>query len=78
MTTVGGAAGRRPRHAARGRRSARASAAPADRRLRPGATRSTAGAAAARVAVLLPLAALVFAVTVLAVKAWPAIRVNGW
>ena len=29
-------------------------------------------------AVLLPLAALVFAVTVLAVKAWPAIRVNGW
>ena len=30
------------------------------------------------VAVLLPLAALVFAVTVLAVKAWPAIRVNGW
>ena len=25
-----------------------------------------------------PLAALVFAVTVLAVKAWPAIRVNGW
>ena len=33
---------------------------------------------AARVAVLLPLAALVFAVSVLAVKAWPAIRVNGW
>jgi phosphate transport system permease protein len=32
----------------------------------------------ARVAVLLPLAALVFAVAVLAVKAWPAIRVNGW
>jgi phosphate transport system permease protein len=32
----------------------------------------------ARVAVLLPLAALVFAVSVLAVKAWPAIRVNGW
>ena len=29
-------------------------------------------------AVLLPLAALVFAVAVLAVKAWPAIRVNGW
>ena len=29
-------------------------------------------------AVVLPLAALVFAVTVLAVKAWPAIRVNGW
>ena len=27
---------------------------------------------------ILPLAALVFAVTVLAVKAWPAIRVNGW
>jgi len=32
----------------------------------------------ARVAVLLPLAALAFAVTVLAVKAWPAIEVNGW
>jgi phosphate transport system permease protein len=31
-----------------------------------------------RVAVVLPLAALVFAVTVLAVHAWPAIRVNGW
>jgi phosphate transport system permease protein len=30
------------------------------------------------VAVLLPLAALVFAITVLALKAWPAIRVNGW
>ncbi|HUC05769.1 MAG TPA: phosphate ABC transporter permease subunit PstC [Acidimicrobiales bacterium] len=34
--------------------------------------------AAARIAVLLPLAALAFAVTVLAVKAWPAIEVNGW
>lgn len=33
---------------------------------------------AARVAVLLPLAALVFAVTVLAIKARPAIVVNGW
>jgi phosphate transport system permease protein len=32
----------------------------------------------ARVAVVLPLAALVFAVSVLAVKAWPAIEVNGW
>jgi phosphate transport system permease protein len=32
----------------------------------------------ARVAVVLPLVALVFAVTVLALKAWPAIRVNGW
>ncbi len=32
----------------------------------------------ARVAVVLPLAALVFALTVLVVKAWPAIRVNGW
>jgi phosphate transport system permease protein len=31
-----------------------------------------------RIGVLLPLAALVFAVTVLAVKAAPAIRVNGW
>jgi phosphate transport system permease protein len=33
---------------------------------------------AARVAVVLPLAALVFAVTVLLIKALPAIRVNGW
>jgi phosphate transport system permease protein len=32
----------------------------------------------ARVAVLLPFAALVFAVVVLAVKADPAVRVNGW
>jgi phosphate transport system permease protein len=32
----------------------------------------------ARVAVVLPLAALVFAVGVLAWKAWPAIQVNGW
>ncbi len=32
----------------------------------------------ARVAVCLPLAALVFAVAVLAHKAWPAVRVNGW
>lgn len=33
---------------------------------------------AARVAVVLPLAALVFILTVLVVKAWPAIVVNGW
>ncbi|MGH9091503.1 MAG: phosphate ABC transporter permease subunit PstC [Acidimicrobiales bacterium] len=33
---------------------------------------------AARVAVVLPAAALIFAVVVLAVKAYPAIRVNGW
>ena len=32
----------------------------------------------ARVAVILPLAALVFAVTVLAIKAFPAIKVNGF
>jgi len=32
----------------------------------------------ARVAVLLPLVALVGSVIVLAIKAWPAIRVNGW
>jgi phosphate transport system permease protein len=32
----------------------------------------------ARIAVYLPLAALVFAIAVLAHKAWPAIRVNGW
>lgn len=32
----------------------------------------------ARVAVLLPLAALIFALTVLLIKAIPAIRVNGW
>ena len=34
--------------------------------------------AAGRVAVLAPLAALVFALSVLAVKAWPAVVVNGW
>jgi phosphate transport system permease protein len=33
---------------------------------------------AARIAVYLPLAALIFAVSVLAVKAWPALRVNGF
>jgi phosphate transport system permease protein len=32
----------------------------------------------ALVAVFLPLAALIFAIAVLAHKAWPAIRVNGW
>ena len=32
----------------------------------------------ARIAVYLPLAALIFAVAILAHKAWPAIRVNGW
>ncbi len=44
-------------------------------------TRRNEGAAwrtTAWIAVLLPLAALVFAVSVLAVKAWPAIQVNGW
>jgi len=30
------------------------------------------------VAVIMPLAALVFAVTILAIKAWPAIQLNGW
>ena len=30
------------------------------------------------VAVIMPLAALVFAVTILAIKAWPAIQINGW
>ncbi|HVX22825.1 MAG TPA: phosphate ABC transporter permease subunit PstC [Acidimicrobiales bacterium] len=33
---------------------------------------------AGRIAVLLPSAALVFVLTVLVVKAWPAVRVNGW
>ena len=33
---------------------------------------------AGRVAVVMPVAALAFALTVLAVKAYPAIRVNGW
>src|ERR1700722_11152960 len=32
----------------------------------------------ARVAVILPLGALLFAVTVLAIKAWPAVKVNGF
>jgi phosphate transport system permease protein len=31
----------------------------------------------ARIAVLLPLAALIFVLTVLAIKAWPAVKVNG-
>jgi phosphate transport system permease protein len=32
----------------------------------------------ARIAIVLPLAALVFALVVLAHKAWPAVQVNGW
>ena len=63
-----------PRHAARG---SLGKSVPADGATCSGATRR--GLAwTAWVAVLLPLAALVFALTVLAVKAWPAIRVNGW
>jgi phosphate transport system permease protein len=33
---------------------------------------------AGRIAVVLPLAALLFAITILAIKAWPSIRVNGF
>ena len=77
MATVGGVAGRVPATPHSGVRSAspRCPGGVLDfaRRNEEHAWRSTAW-----VAVLLPLAALVFAVSVLAVKAWPAIRVNGW
>jgi phosphate transport system permease protein len=77
VTVIGGAAGRGP-------------AAPLNvpplrqpsllRRIADGGRSSeeTVWKVAGRIAVLLPLAALVFAVTVLAIKAAPAIRVNGW
>ena len=69
--------GERPRHAAGGG-AQQAAAGPAGRLTASAATRKPVWRSAAWVAVLLPLAALVFAITVLALKAWPAVRLNGW
>lgn len=77
MTTVEGAAGDRPAAQDAGWPSRP----PAAVRRLAGALRAGETGAwkwAARVAVLLPGAALAFCVAVLAVKAAPAIRVNGW
>ncbi len=76
MATVGGVAGRVPATPQAGSMGKP----PAPRRLLDFARRNEEHAwrSSAWIAVLLPLAALVFAVSVLAVKAWPAIRVNGW
>jgi phosphate transport system permease protein len=76
VTTVGGVAGNvpaPPQAESVGKRPLPKRIADFARRHEEGAWRGTGW-----VAVVLPLAALVFAVTVLAVKAWPAIRVNGW
>ncbi len=73
MTTVEGAAGGLPAAPRTGRPSLLRRVAGAARGAETGAWKWC-----ARVAVVLPLVALVFAVTVLAVKAYPAIRVNGW
>src|SRR5579871_2136227 len=76
MTTVGGVAGRVPvtPQAAALRKP------PWHRRAVDSIRRNeeTGWRTVAWVAVLLPLAALVFAVTVLWFKAYPAIKVNGW
>ena len=76
MATVGGVAGRVPAtpHA----ESLGKPPLPKRRWTSCAATRSTRWRGSAWIAVILPLAALVFAVTVLAVKAWPAVRLNGW
>ena len=76
MTTVGGVAGSlpsTPQADSVGKPPLPKRVADFSRRHEEGAWRGTGW-----VAVIAPLAALVFAVTVLAVKAWPAIRVNGW
>ena len=76
MTSVGGVAGRVPAtpHAeSMGKPPAPRRALDFLRRNEEHAWRTTAW-----IAVVLPLAALTFAVSVLAVKAWPAIKVNGW
>ena len=76
MTTVGGVAGSvpaTPRPAALGKPPWHRRAVDSIRRNEETGWRSVAW-----VAVLLPLAALVFAITVLAIKAWPAVRLNGW
>src|SRR5580698_66643 len=76
MATVGGVAGRVPATPQAGSMGKP----PLPRRMLDFARRNEEHAwrSSAWIAVLLPLAALVFAVSVLAVKAWPAIRVNGW
>jgi phosphate transport system permease protein len=76
MTTVGGVAGSLPAtpHSTTLRKP------PWHRRAADSIRRNeeTGWRTVAWVAVLLPLAALAFAITVLALKAWPAIRLNGW
>jgi len=76
MTSVGGVAGRVPAtpHAeSMGKPSAPRRVLDFFRRNEEHAWRGSAW-----IAVVLPLAALAFAVSVLAAKAWPAVRVNGW
>jgi phosphate transport system permease protein len=77
VTVTGGAAGRSPAPPLKAQAMRRMSPI---RRIAETARSHEEGVwqVAGRVAVLLPLAALVFAVSVLAVKAYPAIRVNGW
>jgi len=76
MTTVGGVAGSIPATP----QAESVGKPPLPRRVTDFARRNEEKAwrGSAWVAVILPLAALVFAVTVLAVKAWPAVRLNGW
>ena len=76
MATVGGVAGRVPATP----QADSMGKPPLPRRVWDFALRNEEKAwrSSAWIAVILPLAALVFAVSVLAVKAWPAIRINGW
>jgi phosphate transport system permease protein len=76
MTTVGGVAGSIPATP----RSAGLSKPPWHRRAADSIRRNEESGwrTVAWVAVLLPLAALVFALTVLVLKAWPAVKINGW
>src|SRR5580698_7959355 len=76
MTTVGGVAGSVPATP----RSAGLSKPPWHRRAADSIRRNEESGwrTAAWIAVLLPLAALVFALTVLVLKAWPAVKINGW
>ncbi len=75
MTAVGGAAGEAPAAPCRLDQAGRPPLRRAAGLLRSGETHAWRWGA--RVAVLLPLAGLLFAVVVLAVKAYPAVRVNG-
>lgn len=76
MTVIGGAAGREPVAPLQAQAIRRSNLL---RRIADGGRAHEEGAwrIGGRIAVLLPLAALVFAVSVLAVKAYPAVRVNG-